>query len=104
MKFADLYQMGGTGVKGGWQLYRWVKQSIADGKPYDQMVREMIVSGGSFVYEPRINFYYGLFLGPEGMVTQVPRSSLRELDAGRFLRYGGFLHAPGTQSRAIRSV
>jgi hypothetical protein len=76
LKFADLYQLGGTGLKGGWQLYRWIRQSLDDRKPYDQMVREMATGGGSFVYNATPNFYAGLFLGPEGMVTQVSQSLL----------------------------
>ncbi|MEO7652531.1 MAG: DUF1549 domain-containing protein, partial [Bryobacteraceae bacterium] len=76
MKFADLFQLGGTGVKGGWQLYRWIRQSLAGGKPHDQMVREMLVGTGSFVYDPTVNFYKGLATGPEGMVTQVSQSLL----------------------------
>ena len=72
LKFADLYQLGGTGLKGGWQLYRWIRESLDDRKPYDQMVREMAgTGGGSFVYNATPNFYAGLFLGPEGMVTRV---------------------------------
>jgi hypothetical protein len=77
LKFADLFQLGtNTGAKGGWQLYRWIRQSLADNKPYDQMVREMLLGGGSFVYDATVNFYHGLWKGPEGMVTQVSQALL----------------------------
>lgn len=76
LKFADLFQLGGTGVKGGWQLYRWIRQSLVENKPYDRMVREMLLGTGSFVYDPTVNFYKGLWSGPEGMVTQVSQSLL----------------------------
>src|SRR5262245_46362364 len=77
LKFADLFQLGtNTGAKGGWQLYRWIRQSLTDNKPYDQMVREMLLGGGSFVYDPTVNFYHGLWKGPEGMVTQVSQALL----------------------------
>lgn len=76
LKFADLFQLGGTGLKGGWQLYRWLRQSIDERRPYDQIVRDMVLGGGSFVYNPTPNFYVGLFTGPEGMVTQVSQSLL----------------------------
>lgn len=77
LKFADLFQLGtNTGAKGGWQLYRWIRQSLADNKPYDQMVREMLLGGGSFVYDSTVNFYHGLWNGPEGMVTQVSQALL----------------------------
>ncbi|MFN0165673.1 MAG: DUF1553 domain-containing protein [Bryobacteraceae bacterium] len=76
MKFADLYQLAWSGVKGGWQLHRWIRKSLEQHKPYDQMVRQMILGSGSFVYDPTANFYSGLFTGPEGMVTQVSQSLL----------------------------
>ncbi len=76
LKLADMYQLGGTGIKGGWQLYRWIRQSLTENKPYDQMVREMLLGAGTFVYDAPVNYYYGLFLGPEGMVTQVSQSLL----------------------------
>jgi len=77
LKFADLFQLGtNTGAKGGWQLYRWLRQSLTDNKPYDQIVREMLLGGGSFVYDPTVNFYHGLWKGPEGMVTQVSQALL----------------------------
>jgi hypothetical protein len=76
LKFADLFQLGGAGVKGGWLLYRWIRQSLHDNKPYDLMVREMLLGSGPFVYEPTVNFYKGMWNGPEGMVTQVSQSLL----------------------------
>jgi hypothetical protein len=76
LKFADLFQLGGAGVKGGWQLYRWIRQSLTDNKPYDRMVRELLMGSGSFVYDPTVNYYKGLWTGPEGMVTQVSQSLL----------------------------
>jgi hypothetical protein len=76
MRFADLYQLGWSGLKGGTQLHRWIRKSLVDHKPYDQMVREMILGTGSFVYEPTVNFYSGMFTGPEGMVTMVAQSML----------------------------
>ena len=76
LKFADLFQMGNSGVKGGWQFHRWIRQALAENRPFDQIVREMILSGGAFVYDPTVNFYRGLWTGPEGMVTQISQSLL----------------------------
>ena len=76
MKFADLFQAGVTGIKGGWQLYWWLHRSLEQDKPYDAMVRELLLGAGSFVYDPTVNFYAGLFNGPEGVVTQVSQSLL----------------------------
>jgi len=77
---ADLFQLGDTGVKGGWQFYRWIRQSLVDNKPYDQMIREMLLGAGSFVYDPTVNFYHGLSKGPEGMVTEVSQALLGDSD------------------------
>ncbi len=76
MKFADLFQLGGADVKGGWQLYRWIRKSLSQNQPYDQMVRELLLGAGAFVYDPTVNFYKGLWDGPEGMVTQISQSLL----------------------------
>jgi uncharacterized protein DUF1549/uncharacterized protein DUF1553 len=76
LKLADLFQAGASDVKGGWQLYRWIRQSLIDNKPYDQMVRELLLGAGAFVYDPTVNFYKGLWDGPEGMVPQVSQSLL----------------------------
>jgi hypothetical protein len=119
LKFADLFQLGtNTGAKGGWQLYRWIRQSLADNKPYDQMVREMLLGGGSFVYDPTVNFYHGLWKGPEGMVTQVSQALLGiRMDCAKchdhpferwtqddFYGNGSILHALGIQSGIVRPV
>jgi len=76
IKMADLHQLGGAGVKGGWQLYRWFRRALAANRPYDEMVRALLLSGGPFVYEDTPNFYAGLWVGPEGMVTQVSQGLL----------------------------
>jgi len=76
LKLADLFQLGASDIKGGWQLYRWIRQSLTENKPYDQMVRELLLGAGAFVYDPTVNFYKGLWDGPEGMVTQVSQSLL----------------------------
>jgi Protein of unknown function (DUF1553)/Protein of unknown function (DUF1549)/Bacterial Ig-like domain (group 2) len=76
MKMADLFQLGASDVKGGWQLYRWIRQAISENRPFDQMVRQLVGGAGAFVYDPEVNFYKGLWEGPEGMVTQVSQSLL----------------------------
>ncbi|MCS7191369.1 MAG: DUF1553 domain-containing protein [Armatimonadetes bacterium] len=43
--------------KGMWQFYRFVRESIAKNKPYDQFVRELILSEGSGYRKGIANFY-----------------------------------------------
>ena len=74
---ADLFQVGwGTGVKGGHQLFRWLRASLEDNKPYDRLVRELLMGSGPFVYSPTPNFFVGLMQGPEGMATQFSQAIL----------------------------
>jgi hypothetical protein len=40
--------------------HRWIRDSIAAGKPYDQFVRELLTSSGSNFRVPPVNFYRGV--------------------------------------------
>ena len=74
---ADLFQVGwGTGLKGGHQLFRWLRGSLEENKPYDRLVRELLMGSGPFVYSPTPNFFVGLVKGPEGMATQFSQAIL----------------------------
>ena len=74
---ADLFQVGwGTGLKGGHQLFRWLRGSLEENKPYDRLVRELLMGSGPFVYTPTPNFFVGLMQGPEGMATQFSQAVL----------------------------
>ena len=46
--------------KGVETYYRWMRESIAHNKPYDQFVREMLLSGGSNFHDGASNFYRAL--------------------------------------------
>ncbi len=37
--------------------HRWIRDSLRDGKPYDQFVRELLTSSGSNFRVPPVNFY-----------------------------------------------
>ena len=77
MKLADLYQAGmGTGIKGAYQLSRWLRDSLRENKPYDRLVRDLLMGSGPFVYTPTPNYYVGLLQGPEGMATQFSQAIL----------------------------
>jgi hypothetical protein len=45
-------------------------------QPYDQMVRDLLLGGGSFVYDDTVGFMGGLWDGPEAMVTKTSQSLL----------------------------
>ena len=46
--------------KGVETYYRWVRESIAQNKPYDQFARELLTSGGSNFHDGAANFYRAL--------------------------------------------
>jgi Protein of unknown function (DUF1549)/Protein of unknown function (DUF1553) len=45
------------GEKGLWSYRNWIRQSIAENKPYDQFVREIVVASGSTHDNPPSNFF-----------------------------------------------
>ncbi len=52
--------------------HRWVRQSIAENKPYDQFVREMLTSSGSNFRVGPVNFYRAMQnKTPEGIASSV---------------------------------
>lgn len=66
LKWGDLLQSNrrSLGEKGLWTYRSWIRKSIADNKPYDQFVREIIVANGSTFQNPASNFF---------RVTQEPK-------------------------------
>ena len=59
LKWGDLLQVNRTrlGDKGMWTFREWIRESIADNKPYDKMVRELITARGSTYQNPPANFF-----------------------------------------------
>jgi hypothetical protein len=59
LKWGDLLQSNRRylGEKGLWTYRSWIRKSIADNKPYDQFVREIIVAKGSTFQNPASNFF-----------------------------------------------
>ncbi len=58
-KWADLLQCSGEnlGMKSVWQYRDWIRQAVADNKPYDQFVREILMAKGSSYQNPAANYY-----------------------------------------------
>jgi Protein of unknown function (DUF1549)/Protein of unknown function (DUF1553)/Protein of unknown function (DUF1800)/Bacterial Ig-like domain (group 2) len=46
-----------VGEKGMWSYWRWMRDSLASGKPYFQMVRELVETRGSTSQNGAANFY-----------------------------------------------
>lgn len=59
LKWGDLLQANRKylGEKGVYAFDEWIRESIADNKPYDKMVRELLSSIGSSYENPAANFF-----------------------------------------------
>ena len=58
-RWADLLQCNSKtlGEKGTWLFREWIRQSIAQNKPYDQFARELITAQGDERNNPAVNYY-----------------------------------------------
>ncbi|MEP6540309.1 MAG: DUF1549 and DUF1553 domain-containing protein [Bryobacteraceae bacterium] len=58
VKWGDLLQVNRTklGDKGMWAFRDWIRESLAENKPYDKMVRELVTAKGSTFKNPPANF------------------------------------------------
>jgi Protein of unknown function (DUF1549)/Protein of unknown function (DUF1553) len=67
-KWADLFRLRFDVLrdKGTWGYYRWLRDSMASNKPYDQFVRELVAAEGSCDENPPANFYR-VFTTPDDM-------------------------------------
>ena len=59
LKWGDLLQNNRKylGEKGAYEFREWIRESIAQNKPYDRMVREMLTARGSSYENPAANFF-----------------------------------------------
>jgi hypothetical protein len=59
VKWADLLQNSRKylGEKGAYGFQEWIRQSVAENKPYNKMVRELLTSRGSSYENPATNFF-----------------------------------------------
>lgn len=69
-RWADLLQCNSEslGQKGLWMFRNWIEQSVADNKPYDKMVRELLTAEGSCYENPAVN--YMRVLREPGKITE----------------------------------
>jgi hypothetical protein len=61
-KWADLLQCNSEhlGEKGVWVFHDWIKHAIAENKPYDTFVRQLLLAEGSSYRNPEVNYYRAL--------------------------------------------
>jgi hypothetical protein len=59
LKWGDLLRVTTKGVteEGVFKYHRWIEDSFASNKPYDQFARELLLSKGSTFLHPEANFY-----------------------------------------------
>ncbi len=59
VKWSDLLQVNKAklGDKGVWTFRDWIRESLAENRPYDRMVRELITARGSTFRNPPANFF-----------------------------------------------
>lgn len=59
LKWGDLLQNSTKylGEKGAYEFREWIRDSLASNKPYDKMVRELLMSSGSTYESPAANFF-----------------------------------------------
>src|SRR5262249_40024257 len=59
VKWGDLFRNNRNlvGDKGVWSFQEWIRKSVAENKPYDQWVREMLTAKGSTFENPAANFF-----------------------------------------------
>ncbi|MBM3736788.1 MAG: DUF1549 domain-containing protein [Acidobacteria bacterium] len=59
VKWSDLLQVNRNklGDKGVWAFRDWIRESLAENRPYDRMVRELLTAKGSTYKNPPANFF-----------------------------------------------
>ncbi len=73
-RFSDLFRVGlfDQRSKGGRQMYSWLRKSLLEDKPYNQMATELLTASGSLYFNATSNFYYITeFSEPDNIATNV---------------------------------
>lgn len=71
LKWGDLLKSNRKfmGYKGVWAFREWLRQAVAENKPYDQFVRELLTAKGSTFEVPTANFFRAAADAKEAMET-----------------------------------
>ncbi len=72
LKWADVLRVdrGALGHKGAFAFYRWLRQSLAEGKPLDAMVREILTAEGPLAEVPPA-WFYSAMQGPGDTASSI---------------------------------
>ena len=102
-----------TGPHGTFAFHDWIREAIADDKPYDEFAREILAATGDETHEPADRLVQGTAEArtvrrrrrpglprPAHGLCPVPPSSLREVEPGRLLGHGRLLRPRRPQERA----
>ena len=67
LKWSDvlLVNSESLGPRGAYAFHRWLRQQIADNRPYDQWVRELLTASGNSAKNGPVNFYRAMRTPPE---------------------------------------
>jgi hypothetical protein len=76
-KWSDLLQSSSEklGQKGLWVFREWIRNSLEQGKPYDQLVRELLLAEGSSYQNPAVN-YLRVLREPDKITEDVSQTFL----------------------------
>ncbi len=76
-KWADLLQCNSEnlGEKGVWVFREWIRDEVAQNRPYDQFVRELLTAQGSSFKTPAVD-YYRVLRDPGKMTEDISQTFL----------------------------
>ena len=71
LKWADLLRVDreSLGHKGSYELYRWIRQSLAERKPLDQFTRDILLAEGPLAEAPQGQFFRAVAQPGEAAAT-----------------------------------
>ena len=112
LKWGDLLRSNRKfmSYKGMWAFREWLRQSIADNKPYDRLVRELLTSKGSTFENPAANFFLSargptaametttqLFLGVRMVCAQCHDHPFEKWTQNQYFEMAAFFSAIGVR-------
>ena len=112
VKWGDLFRNNRNfvGDKGVWAYQEWIRKSIAENKPYDQWVRELLTAQGSTFENPAANFFRiakeakvametttQLFLGIRMVCTQCHDHPFEQWTQNQYFQMTAFFSAIGVK-------
>ena len=112
VKWGDLFRNNRNfvGDKGVWAYQEWIRKSIAENKPYDQWVRELVTARGSTFENPAANFFRiakepkvametttQLFLGIRMVCTQCHDHPFEQWTQNQYYQMTAFFSAIGVK-------